>query len=178
MRGRGRRRRQVDGSSWPNVCNNIFYALEWRRIRFVCIKLSLGWGGHTVTTVTAAYGLVLRVLVGSGEPSCKYKVSRKPTSHRFPQTHTHANRHSHLAFAKTCLLQFNLTIGAHKSQPKPPATSQPSNRTKPPFRVPSHSHRDTGAHKGAESRKVDYKMPAIRLGLYTFPGRMLKNIRR
>jgi len=98
-----------------------------------------------------------------GEPSCKYKVSRKPTSHRFPQTHTHANRHSHLAFAKTCLLQFNLTIGAHKSQPKPPATSQPSNRTKPPFRVPSHSHRDTGAHKGAESRKVDYKMPAIRL---------------
>jgi len=56
-----------------------------------------------------------------GEPSCKYKVSRKPTSQRFPQTHTHANRHSHLAFAKTCLLQFNLTIGAHKSQPKPPA---------------------------------------------------------
>lgn len=99
-------------------------------------------------------GVWRMALVERAERSCKYKVSGREAN---TLTHTrtlkqtqviHTHTHSH--GAKTCLLQFNLTIGAHKSQTNRTELSAHTHVLH--THIHTHIHRTPNTHN---SPKVD-----------------------
>lgn len=141
------------GGLLPNVCNNIFYALEARRIRFVCIKLSLGSGGHTIP-----FRFWSRAAGAAVNIKCH-------------GNHHHTNSHTHMDTGRLALtlgscknVSITIQFDNRCTQKPTQAASQPSSHPtalshrSESHRTHTHKHTHTqGAHKGAESRKVDYK---------------------